>query len=181
MVQGDLSTVSAVDPASVVLSVLHVHGRAETTQARRMAEAERALGWQVVASRVSPTRIRQLASDVDVVVLHGARAGFVGRLVLRGSRATVLVPRPGRWCASATGTALWERWAARWASGVLLADPAAAATGVRRGVWVPPFVVGDSTELSAAVLTRAHAFGGPSARLAEATGTEGSSSAPPGR
>jgi hypothetical protein len=172
--------VTAVDPASVVLRIVHVHGRATVAQAHRMAAHERSLGWPVAETSVSSARSGPLASDSDVVVLHGTVAGFVGRLLLRGSRATVLVPRPGRWCAGATGraTVLWERWAARWTSAVVLADAADAAAGVRRHVWVPPFVVGDSAELSAAVLTRAHAFGAPSARLAEVADTALTSSGP---
>jgi hypothetical protein len=180
-VPAERSTVSAVPPGATTLRVLHVHGRAEAADAQSLAEHERGLGWDVRCCAVGS--LGSLAGQVrrpgtQVVVLHGRRAGVAGRLLLRGSRATVLRPRPGTWCSGhgplAAAFRTWERWAAGWTSAVLLSDPAEAATGVAAHVWVPPFVVGDSLELAAAVLTRAQAFGRPSARLAAAAAAGGS-------
>jgi hypothetical protein len=88
--------------------------------------------------------------------------------VLRGRRATVLVPGADAWGAGVLAV-VWERMAARWTSAVVVHAPAEAERGVRRKVWTPPFVVGDSLQLCAAVLTRAHAYGRPGPRLAEAS------------
>jgi hypothetical protein len=168
----DLSELTAVAPAETRLQVVHVHGRSGAAEARRLAVYERSLGWDVavVGLLAAPRRLR--APGVQVVALHGRRAGAFGRLLLRGSRTTVLVPAPGAWGAgrSLRGAVLdgWERLAARWTNAVLVTDPAEAALGVRRRMWVPPFVVGPSLELRAAALTRAHAFGRPSARQAPA-------------
>lgn len=159
------STVSGVAPAAAPLRVLHVHGRAGRAHAEVLADHERQLGWDVSCSGFSSLGGLRLR-NWHVVVLHGRFAGFTGRLLLRGSRSTVLVPLPGTWCAGrgpvAAAARSWERRAAGWTSAVLLSDPGEAAAGVAAHVWVPPFVVGDSLELSAAVLSRAHAFGRPS-------------------
>jgi hypothetical protein len=168
-VPAERSTVSGVAPGAAPLRVLHVSGRAAAPEAQRLAAYEQGLGWQVTLARVGSPRglAGQLRrSDVDVVALHGRTAGLIGRLLLRGSRCTVLVPRAGTWCAGGLLARIWERQAAAWTNAVLLTDPVDAARGVRRRVWVPPFVVGDSLELQAAVLTRAQAFGRTSARLA---------------
>ena len=154
----DLATVSGVAPDAVPLRVLHVHGRAEAARARAMAGSERSLGWPVTVRGLVRGLWRLRRDDVSVVVLHGRAAGVLGRLLLRGARTTVLVPRPGTWGSGP----LVERAAAGWANAVLLTGPDEAAAGVRRGLWVPPFVVGECAEARCAVLTRAHAFGRPS-------------------
>jgi hypothetical protein len=85
-----------------------------------------------------------------------------------------VLPRAGTWCEGAglltPVLVLWERCAARWTSAVVVADATDAATGVRRHVWVPPFV-GDSPEFRAAVSSRSYAFGRPSAGLAPDAGS----------
>ncbi len=60
-------------------------------------------------------------SAPHVVHLHGAKAGLVGRLVVRGSIPTVY--QPHGWSFLAAGSArilrasvAWERWATRWTS-----------------------------------------------------------------
>ncbi|MGY1914633.1 hypothetical protein [Blastococcus sp. SYSU DS0973] len=157
---GDRSLISGVAPAAAPLRVLHMTAAPGDAAAETLAGYERSLGWDVRVESVRRFRAAGVP-DCDVVVLHGRRVGLAGRLALRGARPTVLAPRPGTWC---TGwSRLWERWTAAWASAVLLSNPVDAARGIRRGVWVPPFVVGDSPELQAVVLTRACAFGGPSA------------------
>ncbi|MCU1616858.1 MAG: hypothetical protein JWO98_4398 [Frankiales bacterium] len=170
---GDVSTVSGVAPGAASVRVLHVHGRSTAPAALRHVFSERALGWDAASTPVrAPRRLREVLSRTDpaVVVLHGRAAGLLGRLLIRGRRTTVLVPTPGTWGAGLSGllTAGWERLAARWTSAVLLAEPADAARGVRRRIWVPPFVVGDDLDFCAAVLSRAHAYGGPGPRLAAA-------------
>lgn len=165
----ELSAVSGVAPSAAALRVLHVHGRAEAGDARALAGYERSLGWDaaVCGVRHAPRRLRETAADV--VALHGRAAGVLGRLLLRGSRTTVLLPRPGSWGHGrgprAAVRIAWERCAAGWANAVLVTEPAEAAAGVRRRVWVPPFVVGRSLEVRAAVLTRAQAYGRPSGRV----------------
>jgi hypothetical protein len=160
-VPGAVSAVSAVAPGSAPVRVLHVHGRAEAARARDMAIAERALGWPATVCGLPQGLLSLRREDAKVVVLHGRAAGLLGRLLLRGARTTVLVPRPGTW-----GTAaLVERAAARWANAVLLSGYDEAGTGVRKRLWVPPFVVGESAELRAAVLARAPAFGLPSSSM----------------
>jgi len=170
----DRSTISGVAPGAAALRVLHVHRRAGAAAARRLVDHERGLGWDARHSSVAALVGRNRAPAAQVIVLHGRLAGMAGRLVVRGSRATVLVPRPGTWCTGrgpvAAVARLWERCAGPWASAVLLSSPAEAARGVAAHVWVPPFVVGDSLELAAAVLTRAQAFGRPSAGLTHGDG-----------
>jgi hypothetical protein len=167
-VSADLAVLTGLPPSAVPLRILHVHTRREMHEARRAAAHERSLGWDVGTCGLlaAPRRLRRTGSDV--VALHGRTAGLIGRLLLRGARPTVLVPRPGTWPArrgpGAALTVAWERCAAGWASAVLLTEPEEAAAGVGRRIWTPPFVVGGSPELRAAVLTRAHAYGRPSAR-----------------
>ncbi|MDH2414178.1 hypothetical protein [Nocardioides sp. CER19] len=157
-VAGGISTVSGVSPGSAPIRVLHVHGHADAARARDMASDERALGWPVTVRGLVRGLVALRRDEAVVVVLHGRVAGLLGRLRLRGTRTTVLVPSPGTWGRAA----LLERLTARWANVVLLPGPDEAAAGVRKGLWVPPFVVGESAELRAAVLARAQAFGRPS-------------------
>jgi glycosyltransferase involved in cell wall biosynthesis len=57
--------------------------------------------------------------DPHIVHLHSAKAGLVGRLVLRGRRPTVYTPHAWSWLAAEGATrtlaVAWERYAARWA------------------------------------------------------------------
>jgi glycosyltransferase involved in cell wall biosynthesis len=80
-------------------------------------QAERQPGWSVVREA------RDLAALVDrvdpaVVHLHSAKAGLVGRLVVRGRRPTVFTPHAWSWLAVSGGVAVqaraWERFATRW-------------------------------------------------------------------
>jgi hypothetical protein len=163
------SSLTAVPPFDVTLQVLHVLGPSGERTVAHHLDAQRAGGWHVsvhVLGRLSGGRALTrtlMRTDPDVVVLHGAVAGLVGRLSVRGRRTTALqlgawawrrVPRALRW-----PVVLWERVAGRWVNVVLLGDPAEAADGVERKVWVPPFVVTGSVQQTAAVLSRAHVFG----------------------
>ena len=73
---------------------------------RHLAAETRA--FRAVVAEVSP----------DVVVLHSAKAGLVGRFVLRGQLPTVFMPHAWSWLAVSGGqehlARQWERWAARW-------------------------------------------------------------------
>ncbi|MDQ1250233.1 MAG: hypothetical protein QG597_4612 [Actinomycetota bacterium] len=79
------------------------------------------------------------AFDPDLVMLHSSKAGLIGRLVLRGSRATVFVPHAWSFDA-ATGVAgrgalIWERLAgANWTDLILCVSAAEYARGVAAGV-----------------------------------------------
>lgn len=78
------------------------------------------------------------AARPDVVHLHNDKAGLVGRLVIRGGRATVF--QPHAWSFLAKEGALrraaltWERAAARWAHVVLCVAEEERQLGERSGV-----------------------------------------------
>jgi hypothetical protein len=170
-VDGDatIASLTGVPPFEAPLHVLHVLGSSGRVTVAHHLEAQRAGGWQVsshVLGRLSgPGAVSRAVArmDPDVVVLHGVMAGVVGRLAVRGERTTVLQLRAWSWRrvprALRAPIVLWERWAGRWVNLVLLDDPAEAADGVHRKVWVPPFAVAGSVNQTAAVLCRAHVFG----------------------
>lgn len=97
-----------------------------------------------------PTEIARLRSIVDmvqpdVVVLHSAKAGFVGRLAIRGNIPTVYVPHAWSFLAlpaSLAGQAmLWEKFASRWTNLVIAVSEGEARIGVARGVSAPMLVI----------------------------------------
>jgi hypothetical protein len=166
--EGPAAEITGVDPGAAVLRVLHLHGAGQTIDAHRLAAAERAIGWEAqlrVLGTALPAGAALRWPEADAVVLHGWVAGLLGRLMVRGRRTTVLVPGPG-WCARPLRPVL-ERILATWANAVLVPDAVQAGRGVRRRVWVPPFVVGDRLDLELAAITRSHAFGAPSGRSPE--------------
>ncbi len=79
--------------------------------------------------------------DPDVVHLHSAKAGLVGRLLIRGSTPTVF--QPHAWSFEAVEGTLraaalrWEAFASRWTSVVIAVSEAEAAAGVSAGVTAP--------------------------------------------
>ncbi len=85
-------------------------------------------------------RLRRIARSVrpDLVHLHSAKAGLVGRLVLRGRVPTVYTPHG--WSFHAAGGPLrravlgWERAAPRWCDCVLCVSEDERRTGARAGV-----------------------------------------------
>ncbi|WP_330175302.1 glycosyltransferase family 4 protein [Streptomyces sp. NBC_01498] len=85
-------------------------------------------------------RVAALAGHVrpDVVHAHSAKAGFAGRLAVRGRIPTVFQPHAWSFEAvSGTTAALarsWERLAARWTARVLCVSEAERARGERAGV-----------------------------------------------
>jgi len=89
--------------------------------------ARRAPGPSIVSEAVRLSGIvREL--DPEVVHLHSAKAGLVGRLAVRGSRATVFTPHA--WSFEAvdgamrSATIAWERYASRWADAVVCVSEA---------------------------------------------------------
>ena len=78
------------------------------------------------------------AADPDVVHLHSAKAGLVGRLALRGRRATLF--QPHAWSFAAVGgplhtaTVAWERVGARWADAIVTVSDDERASGESAGV-----------------------------------------------
>ena len=168
-----LAELSARDPFALDRRVLHVaqpdHGgvaRYVNDLARYQTES----GWQVhVAAPLAPKSVehhpwrasrnplvgvggesRRLARIVDrvrpdVVLLHSAKAGLVGRLVLRGRLPTVYLPHAWSFLAVphllAPQARSWERLASRWTNLVIAVSEGEARTGVRAGVAAPMLVV----------------------------------------
>lgn len=122
-----------------------------------LAERARAAGVSVHRweSSRSPHRgilpeSRRLASVIasvrpDVVHLHSAKAGLIGRLVVRGKTATIF--QPHAWSFEAVSgvveraTVLWERWAARWTTATLCVSEAEAGRGRGLGCLAPVVTV----------------------------------------
>jgi glycosyltransferase involved in cell wall biosynthesis len=102
--------------------------------------------WLAERSPVSPTLraevrdLRAVVNDVrpDAVVLHSAKAGLVGRIVVRGAAPTVFVPHAWSWQAASgaqrSGALAWERYAARWTDVFACVSEGEAAEGRRHGV-----------------------------------------------
>ncbi|MEV0776653.1 glycosyltransferase [Streptomyces sp. NPDC050428] len=97
-----------------------------------------------------PAEIRRVAELVgrirpDVVHAHSAKAGFAGRLAVRGRIPTVFQPHAWSFEAvSGTTAALargWERLAARWTARVVCVSEAERDRGERAGVRAPWSVV----------------------------------------
>lgn len=108
-------------------------------------DAERSPGPSVAGEA---RRLRRIVDQVDpdLVHLHSAKAGLVGRLVLRGRRPTVFTPHAWSWLAASGNTErlarTWERAGARWAHVIIALSPAeaddAAAAGVRGRIEIVP-------------------------------------------
>jgi glycosyltransferase involved in cell wall biosynthesis len=85
------------------------------------------------------------AVQPDVVMLHSAKAGLVGRLVLRGAIPTVYVPHAWSFLSlptpMSTQAAVWERLAARWTNLVMTVSEGEARLGIDAGVNAPMVVV----------------------------------------
>ena len=102
--------------------------------------------WHATRSPVTASlrrEVRDLRSVVDavgpdLVVLHSAKAGLVGRLALRGSVPTVFVPHAWSWQAATgaqrAGAVAWERRAARWTEVFACVGAGEAAEGRARGL-----------------------------------------------
>lgn len=83
--------------------------------------------------------------DPDVVVLHSAKAGLVGRMLLRGRLPTIYVPHAWSFLALprplVQNAVIWEKAASRWTSLVIAVSEGEALQGVRSGITAPIVVV----------------------------------------
>ncbi|MEV0586809.1 glycosyltransferase [Nonomuraea sp. NPDC050310] len=97
--------------------------------------------------------LRRIVAEVDpdVVHLHSAKAGLVGRLVLRGRRPTLFQPHGWSWLAcrgAMTRAAVaWERAAARWAAATLCVGDGEAVAGAEQGLDTGLVVVRNGVDL----------------------------------
>lgn len=168
--------ISGIPPFTVGVRVVHATATPALRDiVRSVAEYQRDRGWQVDLLTSIPDRPDAAASALrapgpQVVVLHGSRAGLLGRLGLRCAVPTVYVPhgalhqaRPVHRRAGWT----WERLAARWTNLWIARDPDEVHQAMRHAV-LSPFVIvdlretplpGASQERLAAAVSRAHAFG----------------------
>ena len=97
--------------------------------------------------------LRRLVREVrpDVVHLHNAKAGLVGRLLLRGSLPTLFMPHAWSWHAAEGWqlpmSKLWERFATRWTDVFCCVSQSeideARSLGLRGDMRVVPHDVGD--------------------------------------
>ncbi|MDQ1706270.1 MAG: hypothetical protein QOF18_2636 [Frankiaceae bacterium] len=112
--------------------------------------ARRSPGPSTAAEALALRRILR-RHQPDVVHLHSSKAGLVGRLVLRGSRATVFQPHGWSWLAVSGATAAaslaWERHASRWCDRLLCVSAAERDVGRQAGVTAPWSVVHTGVDL----------------------------------
>ncbi|MGD9751172.1 MAG: glycosyltransferase [Acidimicrobiia bacterium] len=80
-------------------------------------------------------------TDPDIVTLHSSKAALVGRLVLRGSRVTVVLPHAWSFLAARGpmrhAAAWWERFAQRWTNSIVAVGEGEVAAGLRRRIYGP--------------------------------------------
>ncbi|MBB6629319.1 glycosyltransferase [Nocardioides sp. KIGAM211] len=88
----------------------------------------------------------------DVVHLHSAKAGLVGRLVLRGRTPTIFQPHAWSFLAATGATRraalAWERYAMRWTSELLCVSESERELGVEHGITGPTTVAANGVDLS---------------------------------
>lgn len=107
-------------------------------------DAQRQPGPSVLPEMIALAR---LVSSVgpDVVHLHSAKAGLVGRLVLRGRLPTVYTPHAWSWLAAQGPqrrlARTWERHGARWSHVVICLSPGELADAHDAGVLQTPALV----------------------------------------
>lgn len=114
-------------------------GRLASERGARVVEwkARRQPGIGVLAEAL---RLRRILAEErpDVVHLHCAKAGMVGRLVLRGRTPTVFMPHAWSFFAVSgfmrRAVLTWERWATRWTSATICVSQAEHDSGVAHGI-----------------------------------------------
>ena len=100
------------------------------------------------------SRLSRIISDVeaDVVHLHSARAGLVGRLVVRDRIATVFQPHAWSFLAAfggvRTASLRWERFAARWTSDLVCVSHSERALAEDLGISGPATVVPNGVDVA---------------------------------
>ncbi|WP_084955804.1 glycosyltransferase [Thermoactinospora rubra] len=98
-------------------------------------------------------RLREIVDrvDPDVVHLHSAKAGLVGRLAVRGRRPTIFQPHGWSWLACrgpmVRAAAAWERAAARWCDAVVCVGEGEAELGREKGITGELVVVRNGVDL----------------------------------
>lgn len=164
---------SAADPFATSRRVLHVaqpdHGGV-AGYLNALAAYQAGHGWDVhVAAPAAPDSAdhhpwhasrnplvgvadesRRLAEIVDrvdpeVVILHSAKAGLIGRWVVRGRVPTIYLPHAWSFLSLpqplARQALMWERMASRWTNLVVAVSEGEASIGVRAGMTAPMLVV----------------------------------------
>jgi glycosyltransferase involved in cell wall biosynthesis len=87
----------------------------------------------------------------DVVHLHSAKAGLVGRLVVRGRLPTVFTPHSWSFVREGPtrrGARAWERWAARWTTVVLALNVDEVASTRTFGWRRPPVMISNGVDVA---------------------------------
>ena len=105
-------------------------------------------------SLLDATRLSKIVrkAEPDLVHLHSSKAGFAGRLALRGRKPTVF--QPHAWSFDAVrgpvrpAAIAWERSAARWAAIVLCVSPSERQHGVDAGIHANWRVVPNGVDAS---------------------------------
>lgn len=105
-------------------------------------------------SLLDATRLSKIvrAAEPDLVHLHSSKAGFAGRLALRGRKPTIF--QPHAWSFDAVrgpvrpAALAWERSAARWAAIVLCVSPSEQQHGVDAGIHANWRVVPNGVDVS---------------------------------
>ena len=124
----------------------------------------RALGAQVSWWRASSdslwglagerARLRQIVEETtpDVVHLHGARAGVVGRLLLRDRVPTIYQPHGWSFLTATRGVRggplRWERYAARWTTELVCVSESERRVADGLGVRAPATVLPNGVDVS---------------------------------
>ena len=133
-------------------------------QGGRLADAAAAAGalvqdWPARRSPGPSTaaeawRLRRIvrAAAPDVLHLHSAKAGLAGRLAVRGAVPTLFQPHAWSFAAVegplAAATLRWERYAARWAAGVLCVSEQERLDGEAAGVRADWSVVPNGVDVT---------------------------------
>lgn len=110
-------------------------------------------------------RLRRIVSEVkpDVVHLHCAKAGLIGRLVLRGTVPTVFSPHA--WSFFAVEGLMrrlvlsWERFAARWTAATVCVSAAERDSGLNAGIGGALVVLPNEVSPAAVDAVRARSRG----------------------
>jgi glycosyltransferase involved in cell wall biosynthesis len=105
-------------------------------------------------SLLDATRLSRIVRDAkpDLVHLHSSKAGFAGRLALRGRRPTIF--QPHAWSFDAVrgpvrpAAIAWERSAARWATILLCVSASERQHGVEAGIQANWRVVPNGIDVS---------------------------------
>jgi glycosyltransferase involved in cell wall biosynthesis len=112
--------------------------------------ATRSPGSQVLAE-VRRLRLVLEGLPSEVIHLHSAKAGLVGRIVLRGRRPTVFQPHAWSWLAATgpvrAGALAWERRAVRWAHRIVCVSAEEVSLGRMAGVDAAYVVVPNGVDL----------------------------------